>query len=242
MKVSVVSLLLAGLVAAQDFSGQPDCAIPCLKDAIPKAGCALTDTACACKPDVQAKLVGLVGPCLLSKCSPSDLAKAQAAAADACKNNAGGSTEIASDATTTATEPSSETTASATESTTEATTTTDAGTTSEATTAPASTTSAETTVPETTVPETTAPETTTAASTGASVGPTIQPPAPSGVSNSTVSGTRSVITRTSTAFVGGDDGGSRTSGVPASTTLAGSDATAPIAGVLGAVLAALMAL
>lgn len=238
MKASVLSLLLAGLVAAQDFTGQPECAIPCLKDAIPKAGCALTDTACACKPDVQAKLLGLVGPCLLSKCSPGDLAKAQAAAADACKKNAGGSTETSSDAATSATESSSETTtAAATDSTTEAaTTTTDAGTTtSEATTAPASTTAAETTAAETTTSA--ASET----STGASTGPTIQPPAPSGVSNSTVSGTRSVITRTSTAFVGGD-GGSRTSGIPASTTLAGSDATAPVAGVLGAVLAALMAL
>ncbi|TFB00986.1 hypothetical protein CCMA1212_007165 [Trichoderma ghanense] len=222
MKASVLSLLLAGLVAAQDFTGQPDCAIPCLKDAIPKAGCALEDTACACKPDVQAKLLGLVGPCLLSKCSPSDLAKAQAAAADACKKNAGGSTETSSDATATATEPSSETTASAAETTT----------TTEATTAPASTTAAVTTVVETTAAET---------STGASAVPTIQPSAPSGVSNSTVSGTRSVITRTSTAFVGGD-GGSKTSGIPASTTLAGSDATAPVAGVLGAVLAALVAL
>ncbi|KAK1238599.1 hypothetical protein MKX07_004175 [Trichoderma sp. CBMAI-0711] len=235
MKASVLSVLLAGLVAAQDFTGQPECAIPCLKDAIPKAGCALTDTACACKPDVQAKLLGLVGPCLLSKCSPGDLAKAQAAAADACKKNAGGSTEASSaaTATATATEPASETTTSAAETTTEAATTTDAGTTTtEATTAPASTTAAETTAAETTAAET---------STSVSTGPTIQPSAPSGVSNSTVSGTRSVITRTSTAFVGGD-GGSKTSGIPASTTLAGSDATAPVAGVLGAVLAALVAL
>ncbi|KAL7806308.1 cell wall protein [Trichoderma gracile] len=233
MKASVIALLFAaGLVAAQDFTGQPECAIPCLEDAIPKAGCAIEDTACACKPDVQAKLVGLVGPCLLSKCSSGDVAKAQAAAADACKRNAGGSTQTSSDAT--ATEPASETTTSAAETTTEAGTTTDAGTTtSEATTAPASTTAVETTASETT----TAAET----STGASTGPTIQPSAPSGVSNSTVSGTRSVITRTSTAFVGGD-GGSRTSGIPASTTLAGSDATAPVAGVLGAVLAALVAL
>ncbi|EGR46556.1 cell wall protein [Trichoderma reesei QM6a] len=237
MKASVLSLLLAGLVAAQDFTGQPECAIPCLKDAIPKAGCALTDTACACKPDVQAKLLGLVGPCLLSKCSPSDLAKAQAAAADACKKNAGGSTETSSaataTATATATEPASETTTSAAETTTEAATTTDAGTTTtEATTAPASTTAASTTAAGTTAAET---------STSVSTGPTIQPSAPSGVSNSTVSGTRSVITRTSTAFVGGD-GGSKTSGIPASTTLAGSDATAPVAGVIGAVLAALVAL
>ncbi|EHK16973.1 uncharacterized protein TRIVIDRAFT_82827 [Trichoderma virens Gv29-8] len=223
MKASVITLLLAGLVAAQDFTGQPDCAIPCLKDAIPKAGCALTDTACACKADVQAKLAGLVAPCLISKCSASDLAKAQSAAAEACKKDTSGSSSAASShASTTA--PSSETSAaSTTDSTTEA---------GKTTTGPASTAATETTASETSAPASSAPT---------SAGHTIPTSAPGGISNSTTSGVRSVVTRTSTAFVGGDEGSS-TSAAPASTTLAGNDASAPVAGVLGAVLAALMAL
>ena len=51
-----------------------------LKDAIPKIGCKLEDVACACKPDAQAKLLPLVSGCILSKCSPADVAKAQSAA------------------------------------------------------------------------------------------------------------------------------------------------------------------
>ncbi|KAK4087996.1 hypothetical protein Purlil1_7754 [Purpureocillium lilacinum] len=84
MKATFVTLAIAGLVAAQDFTGQPDCAIPCLKDAIPKIGCKLEDVACACKPDAQAKLLPLVSGCILSKCSPADVAKAQSAANAAC--------------------------------------------------------------------------------------------------------------------------------------------------------------
>ncbi|KAF9879457.1 CFEM domain-containing protein [Colletotrichum karsti] len=80
-----LALLAAGLVAAQDFSGQPECAIPCLRDAIPKVGCALTDTACQCAADKQEQLVPFAAPCLLSACNSADLGKAQAAAADACK-------------------------------------------------------------------------------------------------------------------------------------------------------------
>ncbi|KAL6794743.1 hypothetical protein GGI42DRAFT_134842 [Trichoderma sp. SZMC 28013] len=243
MKASVVALLLTGLVAAQDFTGQPDCAIGCLKDAIPKAGCALTDTACQCQVDTQAKLVGLAAPCLISKCSPSDLAKAQAAAAAACKKDTTGSSSSSSSSSTeasshtSASESSSETTAagSTTESTTEAGTTTDAGTT---TTGPASTAATETTGSETTASETTA----SSSSHATSAGHTSPTSPPGGVSNSTTSGVRSVVTRTSTAFVDGGSGGSQTSGAPASTTLAGNDASAPAAGILGAVLAALMAL
>jgi hypothetical protein len=84
MKASLVVLAAAGLVAAQDFSGQPDCALPCLKDAIPQVGCALDDPACACAADAQRKLVGIVGPCLLKACQPQEVVQAQQAAAKAC--------------------------------------------------------------------------------------------------------------------------------------------------------------
>ncbi|KAL7898414.1 hypothetical protein HDV63DRAFT_373738 [Trichoderma sp. SZMC 28014] len=226
MKASVVTLLLTGLVAAQDFSGQPDCAIPCLKDAIPKAGCALTDTACQCKTSTQAQLVGLVAPCLIEKCSASDLAKAQSAAAAACKDEAAGSSSDASSAASSAATSAAGSTAPAS---------TSAAATSEATTSAAQTTSAaDSSAAQTSAADSSAPAS-TAASGGASI-PTSSPTG--GVSNSTVSGSRSVVTRTSTAFVGGG-GGSQTS-APKTTSLNG--AAGPVAGVLGAVVAALMAL
>ncbi|WYZ39232.1 hypothetical protein EsH8_III_001146 [Colletotrichum jinshuiense] len=83
MKFTLV-LVAAGLVAAQDFSGQPECAIPCLRDAIPKVGCALTDTACQCTTEKQQALIPIAAPCLLAGCNSADLTKAQSAAAAAC--------------------------------------------------------------------------------------------------------------------------------------------------------------
>ncbi|KAM0543385.1 hypothetical protein ACHAPJ_012344 [Fusarium lateritium] len=78
----------AGLVAAQDFGGQPECAVKCLQENIPKAGCKLDDTACQCKPDFQEKLLPIITPCLTKACQASDLLKAQSAAAQACEDYA----------------------------------------------------------------------------------------------------------------------------------------------------------
>ncbi|KAF4964658.1 hypothetical protein FSARC_7454 [Fusarium sarcochroum] len=78
----------AGLVAAQDFGGQPKCAVKCLQENIPKAGCKLDDTACQCKPDFQEKLLPIITPCLTEACDVTDLVKAQSAAAQACEDYA----------------------------------------------------------------------------------------------------------------------------------------------------------
>ncbi|WKT47702.1 Extracellular membrane protein, CFEM domain [Fusarium oxysporum f. sp. vasinfectum] len=78
-------LAAAGLVAAQDFGGQPECALKCLQENIPKAGCKLEDTACQCASDFQAKLLPIITPCLTKACEAQDLLKAQSAAAEACK-------------------------------------------------------------------------------------------------------------------------------------------------------------
>ncbi|KAF5249045.1 hypothetical protein FANTH_5619 [Fusarium anthophilum] len=78
-------LAAAGLVAAQDFGGQPECALKCLQENIPKAGCKLEDTACQCASDFQEKLLPIITPCLTKACEAQDLLKAQSAAADACK-------------------------------------------------------------------------------------------------------------------------------------------------------------
>ncbi|KAG8671425.1 hypothetical protein FPOAC2_04761 [Fusarium poae] len=89
----------AGLVVAQDLSGQPECALKCLKEYIPKAGCELDDTACQCESSFQTKLAPIITPCLTESCQVEDLLKAQQAAADACKAYAAtagaGSTTVA---------------------------------------------------------------------------------------------------------------------------------------------------
>ncbi|RGP68375.1 cell wall [Fusarium sporotrichioides] len=92
-------LAAAGLAVAQDLSGQPECALKCLKENIPKAGCELTDTACQCEPSFQSKLAPIITPCLTEACQVDDLLKAQKAAVDACKAYAAtagaGSTTVA---------------------------------------------------------------------------------------------------------------------------------------------------
>ncbi|KLO84274.1 Uncharacterized protein LW93_1065 [Fusarium fujikuroi] len=79
-------LAAAGLVAAQDFGGQPECALKCLQENIPKAGCKLEDPACQCASDFQEKLLPIITPCLTKACEAQDLLKAQSAAAEACKD------------------------------------------------------------------------------------------------------------------------------------------------------------
>ncbi|KAF5018169.1 hypothetical protein F66182_9859 [Fusarium sp. NRRL 66182] len=93
MKAAFI-LAAAGLVAAQDFSGQPRCALQCLQENIPEAGCDLDDTACQCSPDFQEKLLPIITPCLTQACEASDLVRAQSASRQACEDfarSAGGS-------------------------------------------------------------------------------------------------------------------------------------------------------
>ncbi|KAM0202342.1 hypothetical protein ACHAPA_011547 [Fusarium lateritium] len=75
----------AGLAAAQNLSGQPECALKCLQENIPKAGCELDDTACQCDAGFQEKLLPIITPCLTKACEVTDLVKAQSAAAAACE-------------------------------------------------------------------------------------------------------------------------------------------------------------
>ncbi|KAF7548765.1 hypothetical protein G7046_g8562 [Stylonectria norvegica] len=84
MKVTLFAFAAVGFVAAQNFDGIPECAIPCLKEAIPKVGCALDDQACQCNADTQSKLVSIVSPCLIKACSSNELIKVQDAAGAAC--------------------------------------------------------------------------------------------------------------------------------------------------------------
>ncbi|EEU46958.1 uncharacterized protein NECHADRAFT_99684 [Fusarium vanettenii 77-13-4] len=106
-------LAAAGLVAAQDFTGQPKCALKCLEEYVPKAGCDLEDTACQCDPAFQEKLTPQISPCLMKECEAADLPKALAAAQAACEafsSAAGKSTgTVTPTATVSATEVETET-------------------------------------------------------------------------------------------------------------------------------------
>ncbi|KAI8722152.1 CFEM domain-containing protein [Fusarium sp. LHS14.1] len=104
-------LVAAGLVAAQDFTGQPECALKCLEEYVPKAGCDLEDTACQCDPAFQEKLTPQISPCLMKECEAADLPKALAAAQAACEafsSAAGKSGTVTPTATVSATVTGSE--------------------------------------------------------------------------------------------------------------------------------------
>ncbi|KAH6697491.1 hypothetical protein F5X68DRAFT_186398 [Plectosphaerella plurivora] len=73
-----------GLVAAQDFTGQPECAVNCLREFIPQIGCALDDTGCQCNSENQARLQPLITPCFLANCNATELSQAVTAASTAC--------------------------------------------------------------------------------------------------------------------------------------------------------------
>ncbi|RSM03157.1 hypothetical protein CEP52_007500 [Fusarium oligoseptatum] len=103
-------LAAAGLVAAQDFTGQPECAIKCLEEYVPKAGCDLEDTACQCDPAFQEKITPQISPCLMKECDAADLPKALAAAQAACEAyaSASGKSSGSVTGTVTATAPETE--------------------------------------------------------------------------------------------------------------------------------------
>ncbi|KAH7078057.1 hypothetical protein BKA63DRAFT_602055 [Paraphoma chrysanthemicola] len=70
-------------VSAQDFSGVPSCAIPCLIPAVQGSGCGLTDTACQCTTGRESITNSLFG-CTPSRCSASDIAGVAAAVQTLC--------------------------------------------------------------------------------------------------------------------------------------------------------------
>lgn len=81
---SVLVFAVAGAVLAQNMSGEPACAIPCITSAIVAAGCHLTDQGCACSKTAQ--IEPLCAPCLLKACpAPSDISQAAAAGSTLCK-------------------------------------------------------------------------------------------------------------------------------------------------------------
>ncbi|KAH7359212.1 hypothetical protein B0T11DRAFT_330913 [Plectosphaerella cucumerina] len=89
-------LTLAPLTAAQDFSGQPECAVNCLREFIPQAGCALGDAECLCRPSSQTALQPLIAPCLIANCGADELGQAINASDAACEavKDGGGASDV----------------------------------------------------------------------------------------------------------------------------------------------------
>ncbi|KAJ9145495.1 hypothetical protein NKR23_g5256 [Pleurostoma richardsiae] len=69
-------LLIAAAVSAQDLSGEPSCAVPCLSSAINAYCTPGTNMPCQCGP-TQTAIANAAIPCLLDNCSFSDLFIAQ---------------------------------------------------------------------------------------------------------------------------------------------------------------------
>ncbi|KAH8169910.1 CFEM domain-containing protein [Sarocladium implicatum] len=97
MKTTFVALFAASLASAQQFGGVPECAQKCIQEALPKVGCDVSDTACACESGTQARLRSVVAPCLLSECDSEELVQAQQAGAAQCEqqSSAGSATGTA---------------------------------------------------------------------------------------------------------------------------------------------------
>ncbi|KAJ4386502.1 hypothetical protein N0V93_009399 [Gnomoniopsis smithogilvyi] len=84
----------AGLVAAQNLTGEPDCAVPCLSTAIAAVCTPASDQGCACASQ------GAIGQsaltCLLSNCNGTELGQAQSAGAQLCVDYSATATGVAS--------------------------------------------------------------------------------------------------------------------------------------------------
>jgi hypothetical protein len=70
MKYTIVLATLSAFVVAQTVDNLPACSVDCLNNGIVKAGCAATDTVCACS---RADAINeYVTPCIEKECSPWD--------------------------------------------------------------------------------------------------------------------------------------------------------------------------
>lgn len=105
MKAFTAVIALSGLATsalAIDFSVFPECAVPCIKDAIPKAGCAdPNDVKCFCDPETIKKLAPSAAACLMDKCPMDALGKVQEAAGKVCAAT-GNTVTVPSDSSTAA--------------------------------------------------------------------------------------------------------------------------------------------
>jgi len=73
------------LTGAQDLSSVPQCALPCLIQAVPSSGCTTADIKCQCTTG-QAKLAESLTACIPKACSADDQAKVTPALLQICKS------------------------------------------------------------------------------------------------------------------------------------------------------------
>ncbi|CAN8100237.1 unnamed protein product [Discula destructiva] len=82
MKSTILLVAGASFVAAQNLTGEPDCAIPCLQNAIASVCTPATDQGCSCAN--QGPIANAAVSCLLANCDSAGLTQAQAAGAQLC--------------------------------------------------------------------------------------------------------------------------------------------------------------
>ncbi|KAI8936770.1 hypothetical protein NX059_006016 [Plenodomus lindquistii] len=73
------------LTGAQDLSAVPQCALPCLLQAIPSSGCSATDITCQCTTGQAALTESLLG-CVPNACSAEDQARLTPALLAVCQS------------------------------------------------------------------------------------------------------------------------------------------------------------
>jgi len=84
MRNSIIAIVALGsLASAQNFAGEPSCAIPCLTSAISVAGCQPNDEGCQCGSGFSS-IQNVVATCLLSACNQSDLQRAASVGLGLC--------------------------------------------------------------------------------------------------------------------------------------------------------------
>ncbi|PSR88537.1 hypothetical protein BD289DRAFT_231210 [Coniella lustricola] len=116
----VLFLGVASLAAAQNLSGEPACATPCLSTAIAAVCTPASDQGCACAS--QSAIANSAVSCLLASCNSTDLIQAQSAGTALCV--AYSATASGSSGSSTASETGSSTTTTSGATATVATTTT----------------------------------------------------------------------------------------------------------------------
>lgn len=81
------------LAVAQNLSGEPSCAVPCIQSGISAAGCNPTDVGCQCGP-AQDSIANVVATCLLSACPASLLSTIIAVGTSLCSEYSASLTAI----------------------------------------------------------------------------------------------------------------------------------------------------
>ncbi|ORY68499.1 uncharacterized protein BCR38DRAFT_335658, partial [Pseudomassariella vexata] len=83
--VTCLAVFFLGRVNGQDLMGEPTCATPCVKTAVPAGGCTIGDIGCMCGP-AFVSIFAILGPCLVLQCEPRDINSMSTIASAQCES------------------------------------------------------------------------------------------------------------------------------------------------------------